>query len=332
MKKLILIVIIIAAVFWWYEKQKTCCDPDKPITVGVLAPLTGPVADFGEEIRIAIESVDVPGVEFILEDTQCDPKVTVSAFNKLVDIDNVQYLVGPGCGGPQEVVASLLKEKDVLTVLPSAATRALYDDSAGKVFQMQYSLEDESAFVAERLKADGYKKVGLVTYLNAFSETHAASFKEVFQGDGLEGAEVTLLDGTTDVVPPIQKLKERGVDAVYATDITFFFAGGLARMVEQGLDVPVFSMYVVELPAARPLVEGVAYAFPGGLENEEEGALRGLTRQSAKLIADLVVECSADFACVKADLDETSDNGTHEIEAREILWKQITNGEASLVE
>ena len=178
MKKIIWIVVIVLIVLAVVALNKETINSG-PIKIGVLAPLSGPVADYGEEIRNGVLAGKGDSqVEFIFEDEQCDAKAAVSAFQKLTTFDKVSLIIGPGCGSPQEALAPLLKDKRVVMLVPSAASRTLYDASGGQFFNIQYSLEDESKFVAEEMLKRGFKKVALVTYGNAFSATHAKSFKE----------------------------------------------------------------------------------------------------------------------------------------------------------
>ena len=66
-----------------------------PIKIGVIAPLTGPVASWGTDtqraLTLANESFGAGRFEFIFEDGQCLGKEAATAAQKLVSVDKVQF-------------------------------------------------------------------------------------------------------------------------------------------------------------------------------------------------------------------------------------------------
>jgi len=81
--------------------------PKPPIKVGIVGPLTGSVATFGEGNRdgalIAIEEWNAKGgpaghkIEYVLGDSQCDPKAAADVAKKVIDEDKVQFIIGAVC-------------------------------------------------------------------------------------------------------------------------------------------------------------------------------------------------------------------------------------------
>jgi len=290
------------------------------LKVGVMGPLSGQFAQFGEEGKRGIESVGAKNIEFIYGDDQCDPAVAITSFRKLIDIDKVGIVIGPGCGSPQEAIAPLVKEKNILNILPSAATEELYERGGQNIFNIQYSLEKESSFIAEKMYEMGYKKVAIISYNNNFSKVHHDTFTAKFKG--IIAKDIVINDNRPDISSDILLLKNLNVDAVFSTDVAFFFADGLEKMRRLGISVPVFSQYAVELPAIRSLVENVIYSFPDDV-NEAEGAIYGMYGDSAELLTEMADECDSDVACIKSKFVEKFDNG---VAQRNIILKQIKNG------
>lgn len=318
----ILIVIILA--FLLVDKKTD----SQQVKVGVLAPLSGIVADYGEQVKKGIQSVGTSTkVQFIFEDDQCDPKFAVSAFKKLIELDKVDYMIGPACGSPQQAIAPLLKDKEVLMILPSAAAKDLFGSSGGKVYNVQYSLEQEGKFIAEKMFEMGYKNVAVVSYLNDFSKVERDSFVANFKGKVTN--EITFSTAESDIQTELTKIKGGLYDAIFVTDISFYFGGGLQKMKTLGINVPVFSTYPVELPAARDLVEGVFYSFPESID-DGQGGVFGLSKESAELVIDLVKNCGKNFSCAKQSLQE---RGFDEfgMKNRSLVLKQIKNKEVVIV-
>jgi branched-chain amino acid transport system substrate-binding protein len=318
------VIIVLAGVIIFALK------PSEPqvLKIGVIAPLTGPAADYGEEIKNGVLSSSYAGVEFIFEDDKCDPKEAVSAFKKLVEFEKVQYVIGPACGSPQEAIVPLLKNKSVVAIVPSAASSALYEMSGGNFYNMQYSLEDESKYVAEKMFEKGYTQVALVSYQNAFSKTHADSFRKHFKGTIL--VDSVFVDPSTDVSTEVAKIKASKSQAIYSPDISFFFAGGMTKLKQFKVSVPVFSTYVTELPVARTLVPEVFYSFPADV-TDEQGAVFSLSKQSAVILSAAVLKCSGKTSCVKDELDSSGKFGIDGVFKRDLVLKQIKGGKAELL-
>ncbi len=287
-------------------------------SIGIIVPLTGVVASYGEEMKKGIgahagREINDQGhiIQLLYEDDECDAKKAVSAFKKLVELDKVKIIIGPACGSPQEALVPLVKDRDVIVLLPSAASRNLFADSGGKIFNVQSSLEDEAAYLAEQVsgvEGQNPTRIALVTYKNAFSQAIADSFKANFKGEIVD--ELIFVEGTDDVSSQLASLRKVKLDAIVVTDISFFFAQGISKMKQFGISAPVYSTYVVELPAVRALVPGVHYSFPQNIANDHgKGAIYVLAGEAYELAKQIVEKCKTDFQCISntISIDERFD-------------------------
>ncbi len=325
---IVLALIVLAGLLFWQQSAEKAPFTGEPIKIGVLGPFSGFLAAYGEEERRGIMAAQREGIEFIFEDDKCEPAAAVSAFKKLIELDKVQYLIGPACGSPQEAVAPLVKDKDLLLFLPSAASRSLHQIAGGKIYHSQYALEDESKFIADKMYELGHKKVILISYQNAFSDVHVRSFKANFKGEIV--GELSYQNETTDVTSELVKIRDTEADAIFVTDITFFFGQGTERLKQYDIDLPVFSQYAVELPAVRSMVEGVVYSFPGDLG--EEGALFELSKIAADKLVESILDCKGEYACVRESFADSNDFNEEGVRQQSIVLKKIVNGKAVLFE
>src|SRR5687767_11333338 len=97
------------------------------ITIGLLAPLTGPVAAYGEQVKngaqAAIDEINKKGgilgekVVLKLADDAGEPKQGVSAANQLVG-DGIRFVVGPVTSGVAVPASDVFAENGVLMVTP----------------------------------------------------------------------------------------------------------------------------------------------------------------------------------------------------------------------
>ena len=96
---------------------------EKVIKIGAILPLTGSAAEIAEQhkegIDFAVEEINRKGgirgkrLEVIYEDDRNDPKQTVSAFNKLVDINKVAVVITV-MSSPSMAVYPLAESKNVI--------------------------------------------------------------------------------------------------------------------------------------------------------------------------------------------------------------------------
>jgi branched-chain amino acid transport system substrate-binding protein len=78
----------------------------EPVKIGVIQPLSGPVAASGNYVRMGAEIgrdwINARGgvlgrpVQLLIEDNKSDPKEAATAAEKLIVRDKVPVIVGPG--------------------------------------------------------------------------------------------------------------------------------------------------------------------------------------------------------------------------------------------
>src|SRR5687768_5741779 len=98
------------------------------IRIGVLAPLTGPLATPGKDMvdgwrLFWDQNKQTAGgrkVEYIVADTTCNPDQALTQARRLVHQEKVHFLVGPLCGHEGPAVAQISKETGVPLVMDPA--------------------------------------------------------------------------------------------------------------------------------------------------------------------------------------------------------------------
>jgi outer membrane PBP1 activator LpoA protein len=314
----LIILLVIIGFIITYAFKNVSVSERQTIKIGVIAPLTGVVASYGEEIKKGVDDgLSSTDLKVIYADDKCEPKEAVSAFKKITDIDKVKFIIGPGCGSSQEAIVPILKDKNIITLVSAAASDKLFDESNGNFYNIQYSLEAESKFMAEKIYELGYRKAVLIAYKNAFSEAHIQSFKQHFKGGVVK--EIWVIDSTKDLSTELASLKDINFDFVYAPDISFFFAQGNEKMNRYKLTQQIFSTYVVELPVARQFVNNVIYSYPGEM-NGKGGAVYELSKSAADVLQTTIRQCDTNYKCAKSILDTKFNKG---VMNRKIIIKKI---------
>jgi branched-chain amino acid transport system substrate-binding protein len=183
--------------------------------IGVVLPLTGGASSNGEAIRNSIllaeqEFNSENNVSFIFEDDQLKPSNTVSAVNKLINIDKVQGLIV--FGSPTSLaVAPIAEQKKIPMLAMSIVDRVVLNRKY--VVKHWVTAIKENELIDQEIKRRNYKTVAIVTtsndamlklrdlFLN--SEPPKIVLNEEFANDDL------------DFRSTISKIKENNPDAVY---------------------------------------------------------------------------------------------------------------------
>ena len=99
-----------------------------PIKIGLLVPLTGPLAtpgiDMVDGFKLFWEQVgNTAGgrkVEYVIADTTCNPDQAITQARRLVHQEKVHIMIGPLCGHEGPAVAQVSKETGVPLVMDTA--------------------------------------------------------------------------------------------------------------------------------------------------------------------------------------------------------------------
>jgi branched-chain amino acid transport system substrate-binding protein len=168
-----------------------------PVKIGVIAPLTGPVAVYGTAaangVLLYTKVINAAGglnghpVETIVYDDKGDPTEALNAYNKLVTADEVAAIVGPVTSSPTLGVA----EASAADNIPGITATATHSDitTYGKNFFRACFLDPfqggaMARFSAEKLGA----KTAAVLYniTDAYSTGLYESFAEAGEKAGLK--------------------------------------------------------------------------------------------------------------------------------------------------
>lgn len=135
------------------------------ITIGVITPLTGPVAAFGEQVKngaeAAVEAINsaggVNGEKLVVKivDDAGEPKQAVSVANQLAG-EGIQYVVGPVLSGTSMPASDVLAENGILMVTPTATTPDLTTRGLWNVLRT-CGRDDQQAVVAADYVVKNFK-------------------------------------------------------------------------------------------------------------------------------------------------------------------------------
>ena len=120
-----LAIVVIFGVITLITHTKTSKNTTK-IKIGVIVPLSGEGAQFGEEIKNGIEIALKQNnlrdrFEIIYEDGKIDPKTSLSAYQKLSSLDKVNIIIGPLGPNTTLAVAPTLRKDRTHSDFPNSS-------------------------------------------------------------------------------------------------------------------------------------------------------------------------------------------------------------------
>lgn len=307
----------------------------KSIKVGVILPLSGEGAVFGELVRRGIESALKPGIKLVFEDDVCDPARAVTAYRKLASFDQISLILGPVCASPQKAVAPLLKNSENLLMLPVSSSESVDAQAGGRIFSAQYSIEQESAFIAKQMDKEGLKRAIVICQEHEFCQWHSRAFEKAFSGTVVRSLRYPSFDNAVIRAAALQ-LRGLDFDVIYFPDALPLLQGLPKELERAGVKRrPMYAVYSAQLPEVIKVnaqsIEGLLYSYPD--IPDETDAIEFFPKVAAELLFASALECNGVADCVYGSLLKSPDfKGSRVRTTSKIVLKTIRNGRFVRVE
>ena len=257
MKRIVgLTVALFAAVI-----SMTACTPNsavdeldssavEPIRFGVIAPLTGPVADAGSYVvsglRIGVEKINAEGgvcerpLEPIILDGRNDPQESANAAENLITREEVPVIMGAwGSSATLAVMPVMARHGVPLIVETSSSVKITSADTPG--FEWVHRISPTSEMEAEAVKPYlanelTMKKVAILSVNNDWGRSAGDTFREVIESQGGQIVFENYIDqSVTDVLPQLTEINISEVDAIVMTTGAAQIATILKQYAELGM-------------------------------------------------------------------------------------------------
>ena len=228
--------------------------PDATLRVAVLTPMTGELATFGEAVRngitLAFDEWNQGGganghfIEWVLEDTGCDPLQARQAAERVIDEQGVRFIVGGLCSESAIPIARVADERGVLFVAATPTHPLVTEDSTDGtrrlVFRASYVFPYQGKAAAHfALDTLNVRRAAVVTNPNDdFVRSLADEFGAAFvSGGGQVVAESEYHASDEDFDTIVTGLAQAAPEVLYVPDAypVANLVGSAVRA--QGLDV-----------------------------------------------------------------------------------------------
>jgi branched-chain amino acid transport system substrate-binding protein len=219
---------------------------EQTIKVGMILPMSGPYADYGQQISRGAklymqrngETVAGKKVELIIkDDTGVAPELTKRLAQELMNNDNVEILAGFGLTPGAMATATLATQGKRPMVIMNAATSSITTKSPN-IIRVSHTLPQLSAPMAKWAAQNGVNTVYTLVADYGPGIDAETSFKTAYQALGKQViGDVRVPVKNPDFGPFVQRIKDAKPDAVF-----LFIPPGEATInfmkawVERGLD------------------------------------------------------------------------------------------------
>ena len=208
-----------------------------PIKIGVLLPLTGAQANFGEmeknSYEMVKEKVNAEGgikgrnLEFVYEDDTGKPDVGRAGAEKLINVDKVPLITG-GYSSSVTFAACAVAQQNRVPFLvctgsvdkitePASFNLTTNDGDKFYIYRVNPPVSEYASALESMLTAVVHPSSVYIIHENtAFGTEGAASFKETCEKLGINVLDVkSYSGGTVDFKPLLQNAKKANPDMVY---------------------------------------------------------------------------------------------------------------------
>ncbi len=219
---------------------------------GSLMPVTGPIPQYGEYFirgsQLAIEDLEKSGwiggkkIRIILEDGKADPKVSLVAMNKLVNIDKVPIV--------ESLVTPVLLSIGPIAMqnsvpLVNTAAQSVPLRKLGPFFFSMNPLADVVMALTVEYAAKGMnaKTVAIMHVNNDYGRSVGNTFKEIFEkqyGGKVVATEIINM-GETDFTTHLTKIKFVKADIIFTVAHEAELGYALKKAKQIGLKTPFLS-------------------------------------------------------------------------------------------
>ena len=234
----------------------TAIPPQAPFRIGVMESVTGPGETYGrvavQAKQIAVDEINAAGgvngrmLELVVEDEKCNAQDSITAYNKLTDVDGVKIILGTSCSGAM-LGAAPLAEKDGVILFSGLATNPDIANAGDYIFRTSMNDAQLGIDTGNTLWTDGVRKLATITESTDYAEGVRRTTVEQFEklGGEVVGAERYASD-VTDFRSQLTKLMGQSPDAIHIAAQSEFTGGTIIKQVrELGFEEKLYSEIVV---------------------------------------------------------------------------------------
>ena len=232
------------------------------IKIGGIFSATGPASFLGapekDTVHMLEEQINAKGgvlgkkLELIVYDDETNTNKCVLAADKLLKKDKVVAVVGPSTSGNTLAIMPKFSAAKV-PLVSCAASEKIVKPVNPWVFKTPQTDRDAVIKILEHAKAQGHKKIAIITVSNGYGQSGRAVLQELVPGMGFElVADEVYGAKDTDMTPQLTKIKGLGPDAIICWGTNPGPAVVTRNRVQLGITAPLYQSHGV---ASKKFIE-----------------------------------------------------------------------------
>jgi branched-chain amino acid transport system substrate-binding protein len=222
------------------------------IKIGVIQPLSGPVAASGNYVRmgaeIARDWINARGgvlgrqVQLLIEDNKSDPKEAATAAEKLIVRDKVPVIMGAWGSSMTLAAMPKLEEYGVPMVVETSSAASITKRGNPWIFRISPPSEMEALGLEKYLTDLGIKRADFLAVNTDWGRGAVAAFGDIVKRSGAGVGATEFMDqAATDMSAQITKIKADSSDTLFLTTSVEQIALVLKQAQEQRLSAKVIT-------------------------------------------------------------------------------------------
>lgn len=252
---IIVAAILVVIVSMTKDKSRSSSEAGD-IKLGSILILSGEGASWGEAsrngINLAVKEINDSGginsrnLSVIYEDDGSSPAKAISAFNKLVDVEGVEFIIGPNWSNTGTAIKDLAGQKKIIVISPSLGVKE-FNESNKYLFNTWPHDFILSRNIADYAYSKGARNVALLGAQDVWVKDQDINFVERFkQLGGNVALTYEPLTTETDVRATLLKIRnDKAIDAIVMTTDGYSLTTVLAKQIRQlGVALPIYALTI----------------------------------------------------------------------------------------
>ena len=278
-------------------------DPAAPVKIGVLAPLTGGVAQYGNYVNngvmLFIEEYNAAGgfkgtpVELVTYDEEGDAAKAVVGYNSLYD-QGITAVIGSVTSTPTMAVVPLAYEDNMPMITASATAYAVtVNEETGEVFTNMFRSCFIDPFQGEKMADFAANELGAATAAVLFcsEDDYSIGLKDAFVKKAAEvGLEIVAMEGfgtnAVDYKGQLTNIASKNPDVLFIPYYYENVALAAPQAAEAGITVPLLGADgwdgVLNIIADSSFVEGAYFCSGYSVDDPSDRVQDFLANYQAK--------------------------------------------------
>ncbi|MGI9951026.1 penicillin-binding protein activator [Moorellaceae bacterium AZ2] len=197
------------------------------LRVGVIQPLSGPVAQSGQNVlwgaEIAVDKINAEGgvlgrpIELVVYDSKNDPADAVNAAQKLITGDRVNVIMGCWGSSPTLAVLPIVEKAGIPIVVETSSSPKITEQGYKMVFRIAATSVQEAEGIKDALfKNVNIRKAAFIAVNNDWGRGGVEAYSTVIKEQGGEVVSVEYVgEEVTEFYSQLTKIKDSGADTIF---------------------------------------------------------------------------------------------------------------------